>query len=251
MNRVFKFETAVKTGLMVTLAVAVVFAGGCTRKPGKSSSPASSEKNSSERKMRIRPAAEVNQNEAVAHAEKVVQPAAEVNQKTVTTPVKPAAENNTVAAAEKSVKEVKLPEPPDFEAYKSLSRTNEKVAFITEYAYEHPGAKAFMVYKVLDDNDADVRRAAMEMLAMEGLDDPNVVYVVAKAFKDSEAEIHKSAIEACVAITAPAVEGVLLEAINDSSEEVRTLRNSDSNPERPCYLLSHPQGGHHELLRGR
>ncbi len=199
MNRIFRFEMAVKTGLMVTLALAVVFAAGCPRKQGKSSSPA----------------AEVNQNAPAAPAE-------------------PVEENKTAAPA----KEVTLPEPADFQPYESMHSAEEKISFITKYADEHPGSKARMVYKVLDDNDAEVRKAAMEMLTIEDLDDPNIIYVAAKGLKDSEPEVRKSAIEACAPITDPAVESVLLAAIDNSSQEVRTRAIEIAARKDPAVCLS-------------
>ena len=223
MDRIFRFETAVKTGLMVTLALAVFIAAGCPRKQGKSSSPppssASSEKKAPNRATQILPAAEVNQNTAAA-------------------PVKPVTENNTAAPAKAPAKEVTLPEPPDFKAYESMHSADEKIAFITEYADEHPGSKVLMVYKVLDDNDVDVRQATMEMLAIEELDDPNIVYVAAKGLKDSEPEVRKSEIEACDAVTDHAVEGVLLAAIDNSSQEVRTRAIQIATQKDPAVCLS-------------
>ena len=201
MNRIFRFETAVKPGLMVTLALAVVFAAGCPRKQGKSSSPPVSSA-SSEKKT---PKQDANTQPPVAAEQ----------------PQKPA-----------------LPEPPNFQTYKSMHSAEEKIAFITKYADEHPGSKARMVYKVLDDNDAEVRKAAMEMLTIEGLDDPNIVYVAAKGLKDSEPEVRKSAIEACAAITDPAVESVLLAAIDNSSQEVRTRAIQIAAQKDPAVCLS-------------
>ena len=192
---------AVKTGLMVTLALAVIFAAGCPRKQGKSSqtppSSASSEKKTPKLETKIQPPAAAEQ------------------------PPKPA-----------------LPEPPDFQPYESMHFAEEKIAFITKYADEHPGSKAGMVYKVLDDNDVKVRKTAMEMLSIEDLDDPNILYVAAKALKDSEPEVRKSAIEACSAITNPAVENVLLAAIGNSSQEVRTRAIQIAAQKDPAICLS-------------
>ncbi len=183
MNCIFRFEMAVKTGLMVTLALAVVFAAGCPKK----------------------------QND-----QKKTEP--------------------TVAAEQP--KEPTLPEPADLKSYKSLNGAEAKINFITKYADEHPESAAIMVYKVLDDNDVKVRKAAMGILAMKNLDDPNVVYVAAKALKDSELEVRQSAIQACTAITDPAVENVLLTAIADSSEKVRTQAIQVASHKQPAVRLS-------------
>ena len=174
---------AVKTGLIVTLALAVIFAAGCPKKQN--------------------------------------------DQKKTEPPV----------AAEQP-KEPNMPEPADLKPYESLNGAEAKINFITKYADEHPGSEALMVYKVLDDNDVKVRMAAMGILAMKNLDDPNVVYVAAKALKDSEPEVRKSAIEACAPITDPAVENVLLTAIADSSEKVRTHAIQVAGHKQPAVRMS-------------
>jgi hypothetical protein len=220
MNRIFRFEMAVKTGLIVTLALAVVLAAGCPKKQDKSvktpPAPASSEKKPPVQNTGIKaPVAEANQNAVATPAEPVTGKKPTVAAQTPAKEVKPSA-----ASTQQALKPT-APEPADLKPYESLKETEEKVDFITEYADQHPESEALMVYKVLDDNDVEVRTAAMEMLAMKELNDPNVIYVAAKALKDSELQIRESAIEACSAVTDPAVGNVLIEALNDSSEEVR------------------------------
>ena len=208
MNRIFRFETAVKTGLIVALALAIVFAAGCRKKQDKSPqtppSSVSSEKKTPKQDTKIQPpAAEVNQNAVAAPAEPVV------DKKTATTSQTPAKDVRPPVAGTQQIPKPAMPEPAELESYESLTVAEEKIDFINEYADEHPESAAIMVYKVLDDNDVEVRTAAMEMLAMQELDDPNIVYVAAKALKDSEQQIRQSAVEACTAVTDPAVGNVL------------------------------------------
>jgi len=184
---------AVKTGLIVTLALAVVFAAGCPKKQQDKSS----------------------------------QPPSAANDREKTEP--------PVAAEQPKPN---MPEPADLKPYESLNGAEAKINFITKYADEHPGSEALMVYKVLDDNDVKVRKAAMGILAMKNLDDPNVVYVAAKAIKDSELEVRQSAIQACTAITDPAVGNVLIAAIADSSEEVRTHAIQVAGHKQPAVRMS-------------
>ncbi len=247
MNRIFRFETAVRTGLMVTLALAVVFAVGCPRKQGKSSSPppssASSEKETSNRATRIRPpAAEVNQNAPAAPAEPVEE------NKTATVAKAPAKEVIPPAAddhkkteppvAAEQPKEPNLPELADLKPLDTLETSEEKMDFISDFADAHPELIPALVYKALDDNDLDVRTAAMEALSMNDVNDPNVVYVAAKALKDTEPDIRKSAIEACEAVADPAVGKVLIDALADESEDVRTAAIQTADQKEPDVRLS-------------
>ena len=233
----FKFEMVVKMGLIVTLVLAVVLAAGCPKKQDKSpkapTAPASSVKKTPKQDAVIKaPVAEVNQNAVVASAvdkkETIKAPVKEVSTPTAGKDIQssPQAPKPTVT------------EPADLKPFESLKVADEKIDFITEYADEHPESAAVMVYKVLDDNDVEVRTAAMEMLAMKELDDPNVIYVAAKALKDSEPQIRQSAVEACTAVTDPTVGNVLNEAIKDSSEEVRTAAIQVADQKEPSVRLS-------------
>jgi len=121
--------------------------------------------------------------------------------------------------------------------FESLKDAEEKIDFITDYADEHPESAAIMVYNVLDDNDVEVRTAAMEMLAIKDLDDPNVVFVAAKALKDDEPQIRQSAIEACTSVTDPTVGSVLVAALADESEDVRTAAIQVADQKEPVIRL--------------
>jgi hypothetical protein len=233
MDRIFRFEMAVKTGLIAALVLAVIFVTGCPKKQDKSVKT---------------PPPSVSNKKATPKNDIKEQPSAAVE------PVKPVEnKQDTVIKSAKEVapqvsdKENKAPqqlpkptapEPTDLKSFESLNTAEEKIDFITEYADEHPESEALMVYKVLDDNDAEVRTAAMEMLAMKELDDPNVLYVAAKALKDSEQAVRQSAVEACTAVTDPGVGDVLNEAIKDSSEEVRTIAVQVADQKEPAVRLS-------------
>lgn|GEM_PF-1205546 len=247
MNRIFRFEMAVRTGLMITLILAVVMAAGCPKKQDKSApTPAPNDTKSPKQDTQIKtPVVEVNE----ANAPNVVASPAEpvVDSKTTTVAKSPAKGVSPPAAddqkkteppvAAEQPKELTLPQPADLKPLESLKDADEKIEFISEYADEHPESAAAMVYNVLDDKDVNVRTAAMEMLAMKDLNDPNVVFVAAKALKDSEPQIRKSAIEACTYVTDPAVGSVLVSALADESEDVRTAAIQVADQKEPVVRL--------------
>jgi HEAT repeat protein len=237
MNRMFRFEMAVRTGLIMTLALAIVFAAGCRKKQDKSPktppAPVSSVNKTPKQDAVIKaPVAESNQN-AVAVPVVEKKDTIKTSAKEVIAPT--VVKDNPLSP---QVPKPNVPELADLKPFESLKIADEKIDFITEYADEHPESAAMMVYKVLDDNDVEVRTAAMEMLAMKELDDPNIVYVAAKALKDNEPQIRQSAVEACTAVTDPAVGNVLTDALNDSSEEVRTAAIQVADQKEPAIRIS-------------
>jgi len=225
MNRIFRFKITVRTGLIITLLLAVVMAAGCPKKQDKSAkTPASNDTKSSKQDTQIAtPVVEANGPGVVTSP---TEPAVDKKETTADKTLPKAADTEPAmqqeAPSSSQLKAPAMPKPADLKPLESLKTADEKIDFITEYADEHPEYAAIMVYNVLDDNDVEVRTAAMEMLATKESSDPNIVFVAAKALKDSEPQIRQSAIEACTAVTDPAVENVLLEAIADSSEDVRT-----------------------------
>jgi len=229
MNRIFRFKMAVRTGLIITLLLAVVMAAGCPKKQDNASAPASSDKKSS--------SAEANGLGAAI------------------SPTKPADTKMAMQQKVPSPSQLKaplMPQPADLKPLESLKSAEEKIDFITEYADEHPESAAVMVYNVLDDNDVEVRTAAMELLAMEESNDPNVVYVAAKALKDSEVQIRQSALEACASVTDPMVGSVLVSALADQSEDVRTAAIQVADQKEPAIRLSVLKAGitsHYEDVR--
>lgn len=235
MNRIFRFKTVVRTGLVITLLLALVMAAGCPKKQDNTSAPASSDKKTPAQDTQIKtPVAEANGPNVVTLPN---EPAVNKKEMTAdkTTPkivdTKPAIQQKVPSPPQP--KAPPIPELADLKPLKSMESAEEKIDFITEYADEYPESAAIMVYNVLDDNDVEVRAAAMEMLALKELDDPNVVYVAAKALKDSEPQIRQSAVEACTAVTDPAVGGVLASAIADESEDVRTAAIQIADQKEP------------------
>jgi hypothetical protein len=215
-------------------------AAGCPKKQDKSAkTPASNDTKSPKQDTQIAtPPAEANSPSAV------ITPTEPAVDKTKTTADKtpPKAADTKMAMQQKALsfpqlKAPPMPRPAELKPLESLKTAGEKIDFITEYADEHPESAAIMVYNVLDDNDVEVRTAAMEMLAMKDSSDPNIVFVADKALKDSELQIRQSAVEACTAVTDPAVENVLLEAIADSSEEVRTAAIQLADQKEPAIRL--------------
>jgi hypothetical protein len=239
MNRIFGFKMAVRTGLIITLLLAVVMAAGCRKKQDNTSAPPAGYKKSPKQDTQIKtPVVEANGPNVVASP---TEPAVNKKETTADNPppqaagTKPAMQQKALSPAQ--LEAPPMPQPADLKPFESLKDAEDKIDFITDYADEHPESAAIMVYNVLDDNDVEVRTAAMEMLAMKELDDPNVVFVAAKALKDSEPQIRQSAVEACTAVTDPAVENVLLEAITDSSEDVRTAAIQLADQKEPIIRL--------------
>ena len=245
MNRIFRFEMTVRTGLIITLLFAVVMAAGCPKKQDKSAPPpAPNDTKSPKQDTQIAtPAVEANAPNVVTLPTSPV-----VDKKEMTADKTPPKVADTKPAMPQEAPSLEAPSPPqpkappmpppaDLKLLESLKNADEKIEFITEYADEHPESAAAMVYNVLDDKDVNVRTAAMEMLALKELDDPNIVFVAAKAMKDSEPQIRQSAVEACTAVTDPAVENVLLEAIADSSEDVRTAAIQLADEKEPVIRL--------------
>ena len=246
MNQIFRFELAVRTGFIVTLLLAAVFAVGCPKKQEKSAqtptSPVSNDTKSPKRDTQPKsPPAEANNAPSVVITP--TEPA--VNEKGTTpdkTPPKVADAKTAVqqkgkAPSPPQLKAPAMPEPEDLKPFESLKDAEEKIDFITDYADEHPESAAIVAYKALDDNDAEVRSAAMEMLATREIDDPNVVFVAAKAMKDSEPQIRQSAVEACTAVTDPAVGNLLVAALNDESEDVRAAAIQLADEKEPVIRL--------------
>jgi hypothetical protein len=237
---------AVKTGLMVTVALAMVFAAGCSKKKDKSSpmppSPVSSEKKAPSQDTNIQPPAEVNQNTTAVPAEPVVDnktaAAANAPAPKVTPPAADDQKKTEPPVAAEQPKESNLTGPADLKQLDTLKTSEEKISFISDFVDAYPEMIPALVYKALDDNDLDVRTAAMETLSMNDVNDPNVVYVAAKALRDTEADIRKSAVQICENVADPAVSKVLLDALADESEDVRTAAVNVADQKEPAVRLS-------------
>ncbi len=235
MDRIFKIETAVRTALVVAL-LATVFITGCPKKqtepPKAPAAPAAVEQKKSAPQTSAR-AVDVkaqDPNTLAAPAPDMGKPV-----ETKTPGRKP--DNSTNKLPPPSAQKQSMPEPADLKPFESLKESEEKIDFMNEYADEHPELMTAVVYKALDDNDVDVRSAAMEMLVAREPNDPNVVYVAYKAIKDTEPQIRHDAVEALTAVTDPAVQNILIEAITDSSEEVRAAAIELADQKEPAIRL--------------
>jgi hypothetical protein len=240
MNRILKFKMAIRAGLIITLLLAVVMAAGCRKKQDNASAPAASDKKSPEQDTQIAtPVVEANGPGAVT----LPTESAVDNKETTADKTAPEAADAKTAVQQKApsssqLKASPIPEPADLKHLESLKSAEEKIDFITKFAAAHPESMPALVYKALDDNNVKVRIVAIEMLAMKGSSDPNVVYVAAKAMKDSESRIRQSAVRACTFVTDPAVGSVLVSALADDSEEVRTAAIEVADRKEPAIRLS-------------
>ena len=239
MNRIFKIELIVGTALIVAL-LAVVFITGCRKKqaePPKASAPSGTKSPKQDTQIKT-PVVEANGPNVVALP---TEPAVNKTKMTAdkappkVADTKPAMQQKAPSPAQ--LKAPPMPRPADLKPLESLKDNDEKIEYISDYADEHPESAAVMVYNVLDDGDGEVRTAAMEMLAMKELDDPNVVFVADKALRDSEPQVRQSAVEACTHVTDPAVGKVLLDALADESEDVRTAVLQVADQKEPDVFL--------------
>jgi hypothetical protein len=233
MNRIFGFKMAVRTGLIITLLLAVVMAAGCPKKQDNASAPASSDKKSPKQDTQIKtPVVEANGLGAVTSP---TEPA--VDKKETTAGTKPATQQKAPSSFQ--FKAPPIPEPADLKPLESLKGADEKIDFIADFADAHPELTSALVYKALDDSDLDVRTSAMDLLAMkEDADDPNIIYVAVKAMKDVEPQIRQSAVEACASVTDPTVGSVLVSALADESEDVRAAAIQVADQKEPAIRLS-------------
>ena len=220
-------------------------AAGCTKKQDKpAKTPASNDTKSPKQDTQIAtPPVEANVPGVVTLP---TEPA--VDKKETTADKTPPKVADTEPAMQQKVPSPKAPsslqlkappmlEPADLKPLESLKTAEEKTDFITEFADAHPELTPALVYNVLDDNDVEVRTAAMEMLAMKESSDPNIIFVAAKALKDSEPQIRQSAIEACTSVTDPAVGDLLVAALADESEDVRTAAIQLADQKEPAIRL--------------
>jgi hypothetical protein len=234
MNRMVRFETAVRAVLVCVLLLAVVIAAGCSKKQDQarktSSDVAPRDETSPQGNVQVEtPAVEVNTENSVPPPPP---PEAAVNKKdtggvrqTVGKKVgRPLSERKKVSlpAEANAAAAPETPSEPSVKRFESLAGKEEKVDWIAEFSESHPESTVAMVDKALDDSDVAVRSAAMGVLIDKELDDPEVVRVAAKALKDNDEEIRQNAVEACGSVNNPEVGKVLVQALSDVSEDVRT-----------------------------
>ncbi|MBE3144396.1 MAG: hypothetical protein IMZ61_10800, partial [Planctomycetes bacterium] len=152
MNRIFRFKMAVRTGLIITLLLAVVMAAGCPKKQDKSAkTPASNDTKSPKHDTQIKsPPAEANGLSVVTSPEPAV------NKKEMTADKTPPKAADTKPATQQKaplspqLKAPAMPQPADLKPFESLKTADEKIDFITEFADAHPESTTALVYKALD-----------------------------------------------------------------------------------------------------
>lgn len=99
-----------------------------------------------------------------------------------------------------------------------LEDSQEKIGLMEELAEQYPQCVGEIVWTALDDEDSDVRLAAVELLLeMQAAS----VEVVSKAFGDSEEEVRVAAVEALEFTNEAEAGELLIAALDDESEDVR------------------------------
>ena len=229
MNRI----VSVKKILVCVLTVCVVFAVGCSKKQKLPAAPPS-EPNL--------PAKKSTQKKS-SHAKSAFEPNAAAR--------KPADPNRLAKFRQVLSKELdrelrerkadanRTGEPCELTLtrYDSLADSNDKVDFILDFAAAHPESMFALVDKALDDNDVDVRSAAMEALIDNDVNKPEVLAIASKALKDKDEQIRQNAVEACGPVNDPAVGKILVQALNDESEDVRSASLQVAEQKEPAVRL--------------
>ena len=101
------------------------------------------------------------------------------------------------------------------QAFKSA----DKVAALLELLGECHPAIVPLVEEALADEDAEVRLAAMELLA--GYDSTDVLTAAERGLKDADADVRKAAVDALAEVKDPRAGELLAVALGDGNEEVR------------------------------
>ena len=120
------------------------------------------------------------------------------------------------------VNETEKPAEMTVAQYDSLKTPDEKTDFISEFSEAHPESVVELANKALDDENVDVRSAAMEALIDKELKGPEALGVCEKALKDKDEQIRQAAVEAGADIEGPESGKILLQALEDPSEDVRS-----------------------------
>jgi hypothetical protein len=113
-------------------------------------------------------------------------------------------------------------ETEEIKEFEALAGPDEKMEYISEFADAHPEETVALVNKALDDEDAEVRLAAVEALVEQEATSPEAFDAVKKALTDENEDVRGSAVEACGHLNEPEAGEMLAQAVNDASEDVRT-----------------------------
>jgi HEAT repeat protein len=106
--------------------------------------------------------------------------------------------------------------------FDSLKSPDEKTDFISEFSEAHPESVVGLANKALDDENVDVRSAAIEALAEKEAKGLEALAVCEKALNDKDENIRQAAVEAGADIEGPQSGKLTLQALDDPSENVRS-----------------------------
>ena len=101
----------------------------------------------------------------------------------------------------------------------SMADSERKIEIIETLSEICPDSVVKIVDKALDDDDPEVRRAAMELLVDYEL--PDVLPVISKALGDEDEQTREAAVDVLTFVKDPKVGELLVQALGDSSESVR------------------------------
>lgn len=121
--------------------------------------------------------------------------------------------------------------------YKKAATAEEKIEILEDLALISNRKILDLVYQALDDENDEVRLAAVQLLA--DFDSEAIVPVVDKAMNDPNEEVRLAAVEALDDIESPEVSGILAKGIADDSEDVR---------DAVFFLLSDKDSGTKEAI---
>lgn len=148
--------------------------------------------------------------------------------------VEPVAQNPVVDSNITQLEELTKPVPPqrpdaagtieqgseiDLKQFASLSDSDAKIDWISEFADAHPDRIAEMAATAINDKDVEVRIEVMETLIDNEVSD--ALGVIKKAMKDREEEVRQLAAEACEFVEDKQAGPILIAALADKSEIVR------------------------------
>jgi len=215
MKQIVGFETAVRVVLLGALLLSAAALPACSKKQDQAGRSSSETKSRGEELPR--PKATVSGPTADANRPGQVRQA--LSKRTARLLGKHKKTSRPVEA--NNAAETETPRELTLERFDSLAGADEKIDFITEFSDSHPESTAAIVDKALDDEDVNVRSAAMDALIGEESAGPEVLAVAVKALKDGDEQIRERAVEVCDAVNDPKVSRVLISALGDESETVR------------------------------
>ncbi len=229
MNKIIRFESIAKTVLVCALILAAIIATSCSKKKDQPAETAPDTKTADatqqmQTEKSQQPQIAVKQTESQTQAAKP-----QVQPDEISLEQKKQAVEKEMARLLSERKKAPQPEKPEARQvvkrvegeFESLTDSDEKIGWIMETTISNPESTLDVVAKALDDNDVEVRLAAMEALIDNESTGPKLVEVVIKALGDTDEQIRQSAIETCGFMSGPEAAKILTYALGDTSEAVR------------------------------